>query len=223
MPLLRRRSASSRPKGPAAAPAVRLPRRPFLLALAAALACTPRGERPAAPPAGGTAAVSDSAIPREVALRRFQAAVPRVDTLASPWRSRDALVEAFIAALRRQDTAALSAMTLTASEFGWLYYPTTPQGFPPYSLNADLMWFLIENRGARGLALLLQERGGRDLGYVGVECEGTPSREGGNVLWGPCLVRRTIERGQTGTERLFGLIIEREGRYKFVSFANRFD
>jgi len=47
-----------------------------------------------------------------------------------------------------------------------------------------------------------------------------PQAEGANRLWHACRVRRTAEAGAALEQRLFGSIIERDGRYKFVSYAN---
>ena len=66
----------------------------------------------------------------------------------------------------------------------------------------------------------LESRSGRPLDYVGYRCDSIPSHEGSNVVWGPCSVRYR-SGGRTREERLFGLIIEREGRFKFVSYANK--
>jgi len=38
---------------------------------------------------------------------------------------------------------------------------------------------------------------------------------------GPCVVRRLTAQRDTIDERLFGLIVERGGRYKFTSYANK--
>lgn len=171
----------------------------------------------------GSTTTVDSAMSRAEALGRFQAAIPRVDTLASPFHSRDSLVAAFVAGVQQSDTAALRSMALSVNEFGWLYYPTTPQGLPPYSLNADLMWFLTYERSGIGLSRMLTLRGGQPLNYAGYECDEKASKEGPNTVWGPCRIKRRGSDGKITTERLFGLIIEREGRYKFVSFANDFD
>ena len=38
----------------------------------------------------------------------------------------------------------------------------------------------------------------------------------------PCLIRRRVD-GALFDERLFGLIVERGGRFKFVSLANALD
>jgi hypothetical protein len=163
----------------------------------------------------------DSAAPRDVALRRFQEGSRRVDALAGGERSREALVRAYVRALERRDTTTLARLLLTRDEFAYLYYPTNPQGVPPYDLAPELMWFMSSQGSERGLARAMQERGGSPLGYLGHQCDGTPSREGENLVWGPCLVRRRLPDGRAGAERLFGLILERGGRYKFVSYANK--
>ena len=59
------------------------------------------------------------------------------------------------------------------------------------------------------------------MAYVGYRCEGKPSVEGENTVWGPCLVQRIRAPGDTISERLFGPIIERNGVYKFITLANR--
>jgi hypothetical protein len=174
-----------------------------------------------AKPAGSR--VVDSIVPRDTAIARFQRAAPRVDSFAGGAGTRDALVLGFVTALERGDTVTLRSLLLTPSEFGWLYYPTNPEGLPPYSLTPQLMWFMLEGNSSRGFTRLLLKRSGMPLGYTGYRCEGDPSRQGTNVVWGPCLVFRRLESGDTVAERLFGLIVERDGEYKFVSYANRLD
>ncbi len=165
----------------------------------------------------------DSVVRRAVALERFRAGMPPVESLSGGATSRDALVRQFVRALETRDTVALRRMALTKAEYAWLYYPTNPQGLPPYDLSPGLLWFMIESRGTRGLGHALEERGGRLLGYVGHDCDPTPSVEGANRVYGPCLVRRVEAPGDTVAERLFGLVIERGGRFKFISYANKLD
>jgi len=172
-------------------------------------------------PPAGAATVVDSVVPRDEAVRRFRAGLPEVDSLAGGRPTRDALVRDFVRALERQDTVALRAMVMTKAEFAWLYYPTNPQGLPPYDLSPSLLWFMTEGRSNQGLTLALGERGGQQLHVVGYVCEGAASREGANTVHGPCLLRRYQARGDTASERLFGPILERGGRFKFVSYANR--
>lgn len=167
------------------------------------------------------AGVVDSALPRDERLRRFRVGLPEVRALDdAAATSRTALVHAFVRALETGDSARARALVLTRAEFGWLYYPTTPQGLPPYDLSPSVLWFLTEGGTVKGLRRLLEARAGRPLGHVGYRCDPDASREGVNRVWGPCLVRWLRAPGDTVEERLFGLILEREGRFKFVSLAN---
>ena len=83
------------------------------------------------------------------------------------------------------------------------------------------MWFMLDGNSRKGIVRAFDERGGRPLRYVGYACEGAPSRQGANTVWGPCVVRRLQSPGDTVSERLFGPIVERGGRFKFVSYANK--
>ncbi|MGE0352681.1 MAG: hypothetical protein AB7I33_04675 [Gemmatimonadales bacterium] len=167
--------------------------------------------------------VDENLLTREEAVARFRADLPEVTALGGGAPTRDSLVAVFVHALEAGDTAALRRMTLTPAEFIWLYYPSTPQSLPPYDLRPGLMWFMLEANGNRGFRHLLAERAGADLGYVGYRCEGQPSPEGENTVWGPCLLRRVIAPGDTTEERLFGLVIRRGDQVKFVSYTNKLD
>jgi len=173
-----------------------------------------------------TAAVSDrpahvdSIVPRAEALRRFQAGARPVDGLAGGAGSRDSLVADFVRALETRDTAGLRRLLLDRNEFAFLYYPTARQGLPPYDLAPELFWFMLQSGSDKGLPRALGRRGGRPLELQGYRCDSLPTREGRNVVWGPCLLRHG-EGGRLIEERLFGLIVERDGRFKFVDYGNR--
>jgi len=65
--------------------------------------------------------------------------------------------------------------------------------------------------------------GGRSLGYQGYQCPEEAGQEAENTLWGPCTVRTTDRDGEVVGARVFSLIIERDGVFKFVSLANNLD
>jgi hypothetical protein len=163
----------------------------------------------------------DSFVPREVALARFRQGSSRVAQLEHGAATKDALVSAFVRALGRRDTAELRRLLVSRDEFAWLYYPSSAQGLPPYSLNPDLMWFMLVEQGNRGLRRALNQLGGKQLGYTGLRCEGASTAEGENTLWGPCLVRWEQRSGDTVEAHLFGPILQRDGRYKFLSYGNK--
>lgn len=117
---------------------------------------------------------------------------------------------------------ALRAMILTKAEFGWIYYPTAREANPPYALAPDLMWFTHDGRSEQGIRAALEIRGGRQLHYLRHQCAVPPRIEGENRLWGFCTLIRLEGRDTVG-EQLFGLILERAGVFKFVSYANQLD
>lgn len=163
----------------------------------------------------------DSFIPREVALERFRKSGRKVTQLAHAAVSRDELVREFVRALERRDTTTLRQLIISRDEFAWLYYSTSKQGLPPYSLNPDLMWFMQVEQSNSGMTRALNQLGGKHLSYAGYRCEGSSTTEGENTLWGPCTVRLVQAPGDTAEGRLFGPILRREGKYKFLSYANK--
>ncbi len=189
------------------------------IACAVAVGCT-AGEAREGQPLSGTAAVIDSALPIEEALRRFREGRTEPKALLGGVSTREGLARGFVAALEARDTAALRRLVLSAEEFAWLYYPASALSKPPYQLPPDLMWFQMQGQSEKGASLLLGERAGAPLGYVGHDC-GSQRTEGQNRIHGHCVLRRVTAAGDTVGERLFGLIIEREGQFKFVSYANK--
>ncbi len=192
----------------------------LVAALGLGAACGDGGASGARPAAAAT--VTDSALPIEEALRRFRAGSTEPTGLLGGAPDRETLVRRFVAALEIRDTAALRGLVLGKDEFAWLYYPSTPMSRPPYELPPDLMWFQLQGQSERGAALLLGERAGAPLGYLTHTC-GSERSEGGNRIFGHCVLRRATPVGDTLDERLFGLILERGGVFKFVSYANKLD
>jgi hypothetical protein len=114
-------------------------------------------------------------------------------------------------------------MLLSKAEFGRLYYPTNPQARPPYDMEPGLFWFMLSQHSAKGLGKALDLMGGKTWRYAGHSCDSVVSHEGENTVYGPCLVRLVQAPGDTVDSRLFSLLLERGGRWKFVSYANKLD
>lgn len=165
----------------------------------------------------------DSVVPREVAIERFREGTRQVTAFEGGASSRDALVKSWAKAIETADTTALQRMLINRDEFAWLYYPTASQGLPPYDLSPSLLWFMTEGQSTKGLRRLLQERAGKPMRMIGYNCDPKPTIEGANTVWGPCELKRVKAPGDTVQERLFGLIVQRGGEWKFLSYTGRFD
>jgi hypothetical protein len=167
--------------------------------------------------------VVDSALPADEELRRFRASLPHVSMLEGAATSRDALVHEFVSALEHNDTTALIRLHVTRAEWAWLVYPFSVQAHPPYHQPPEIAWMLATAASTKGLTRLMKRRAGRSLDVVGYRCNKQPSREGENRIWRGCELRIDARASNEPTrQRLFGAIIERAGRFKFLSYANQF-
>ncbi|MGH7475083.1 MAG: hypothetical protein ACRELD_02225 [Longimicrobiales bacterium] len=174
------------------------------------------GERAAA--SGSPAAVDSIFTPVEE-LRRFQRNLPVATSLDPVAKHRDSLVLAFVRAVEAADTAALIGMHLHLDEFAYLYYPDSRFTRPPLQLKPEVLWLQIQQNSEKGLVRLLRRLAGRPFGFQDYACDDAAVSEGRNHLWERCTVRLV---GRDEPVVLFGTIFERDGRYKFVSYANDF-
>lgn len=184
---------------------------------------TPRTSGPSSSAGARSAAAVDSMLPIDEQVRRFRETVrARTDTLRGAARSRDELVRRFADALARFDTVALTRMVLDRGEFIDLYYPESRLSRAPYSMPPELLWLQLRTEGADGGVRLRHAfgPGAAPFRFVAYRCPSEPATEGRNRLWGSCVVRH-LTAGDTVEGRLFGPILERDGRYKFVSYSNR--
>lgn len=165
---------------------------------------------------------ADSVLPVAAALTRFREGLPPVARLDGGGGTRDELVETFIRAVERNDTAAVSRMHVSRAEYAYLYFPTSIYMRKPYVQPPEIAWLLSTQSSEKGIARVLRRLGGRELGFAGYRC-GEELQEGDNTLWRACTVTyRDPGARSVVTRRLFGAIIERDGRSKFLSYANDF-
>lgn len=174
----------------------------------------PRDDLPAA-------AVIDSALPIDTLLARFRATLPDTPTtLVGGETSPERLTRALLGALSAQDTATIRRLVLSRSEFAWLYYPYTRYTRRPYELGPELLWIQVSENSEKGIVRLLRRYGGSRLRFETLACPDSAVTEGPNAITGPCTVRFAAADSAARSMQIFGSIIAREGRYKFVSYAN---
>ena len=137
--------------------------------------------------------------------------------LAGP-PSRDSLIRLFERALAKRDAQALDRLQITREEFAYLYYPDSKMSRPPYELGPDVMWLQIFSQREQGLRRLVAGYGKPGFRVRKLDCA-SPERENAIVIY-QCAV---VTSGEAGAkpEQLFGSILERDGRFKFVGYANR--
>lgn len=169
----------------------------------------------------GAASSVDSIFSPEESLRRFRAGLDTAAGLRGGEASPEALAQRWIRAVESHDTLAIRRLVLDRAEFAWLYYPSSRFSAGPFHQPPDLLWFLFQQNGEKGIVRVLRRLGGTDLDYVGLTCPREPRIEGENRIREYCAVRRVVG-GDTLSQVLFGGIIERGGRFKFISYTNQF-
>ncbi|MEO7522176.1 MAG: hypothetical protein ABIW79_10195 [Gemmatimonas sp.] len=164
--------------------------------------------------------VVDSILPVDESLRRFRATIPEhPDTLRGASASLNALLSRLASAVSQRDSAALNAMVFDRAEFAWLYYSESAMSRPPYEAPPGLLWTGILASSDEGVKQLLSRFGGKPLRLHGVSCS-PPRAEGGNTVHERCEVRASVAGKSIGAIRLFGTVIERDGRFKFLGYTN---
>jgi hypothetical protein len=165
--------------------------------------------------------IIDSILPIDEEIRRFQATLgERPSGFTDGARTRSELVTKFVRAIEQNDTTGLTRLVVSREEFGYLVYPSSPNAAPPYRQAPDLVWLMRSAGTGKASARLLARFGGRSIGFAGHSCPDGSVNEGANTVWSGCVVRRTQSAGDTTSLRMFGTIIERGGRFKFLSLSN---
>lgn len=200
--------------------------RPVALLCLAALAATIAAcDRAATPDTAASqtprAGVVDSALPIDTLLHRFRATLPDTPTtLTGGLPSAEGLTRALLRALETQDTATVQRLVLSPSEFAWLYYPHTRFTRPPYELGPELLWLQLGMASEKGAVRLIRRYGGTPLRFESLTCPDSATGEGPNRVLTGCRVRFAAADSAARELRLFGSLLQRDGLYKFVSYAN---
>ena len=173
----------------------------------------------AAPEAPTTAQVPTVQQLVDSSLRDFRRGLPEVDALEGGESGRDALVRRFVNAVTARDTTTLRRMLITRAEYAWLYFPDARLARPPYGIDPAFLWMQVGSNTDRDLPKAFAAVG-PGASYAGVSCPDSTLREGPNRIHERCLA--VVARGaRRDTLSLFGTILERNGRFKFLSYANR--
>lgn len=162
--------------------------------------------------------VVDSIFPMEEMVRRFQAeSGDAVSALSGGERSMDALLRRYWALLVDGDTLAMTPLVASQREFAYVYFPDSREltdGVPP-----AISWLMLSSNSGRGLTRALREAGLSEAEPRGTVCQPLELAGGRSRIIGPCAVIRT-RGGQRDTLWFVKHVIERDGIFKLMSFAN---
>lgn len=153
-----------------------------------------------------------------------EAATATADLVTPPvggalFDSPEAAAREALALIEAGDAGRLSRLALSEAEFRAAVYPRLPASRPERNTSAEFVWDRLHQRSRSALAYTLERYRGRRYEVVAVDFVGETTD------YGPFQVHRetvlTVETpdGGRGTLRIFGSILEQEGRYKIFSFV----
>lgn len=177
-------------------------------------ACDPGTAKPADSAGPVPVPVVDSILPPEEALRRFRAGLDSVAVLDGPG-TRAELLRRFRLATNARDTAALAALAIRKDEFAFLIYPESRLSRPPYRQPPEIAWMMLRHASEAGLRKLLARA--PTMQVLGVACPDSIDTEGAMRTVRGCLAR-VQSPDNVRDVRLFGRIVELNGRWKIVGY-----
>lgn len=168
-----------------------------------------------------TRTIVDSILPPAEEMRRFRVNGGPVRTkLSGGAVSRDALARAFLQALSTRDTAMIRSLVIDHIEFADLYYPASRYARPPFRTPVGLIWTQIQLNSEKGIRRAVSRLGGQPVRFVGLTCASRPESVGAARIDSRCSTTYVEPGGDTVSRRLFGAIVQLDGRAKFLSYSN---
>lgn len=133
--------------------------------------------------------------------------------------SPEAAAREALALIEAGDTGRLSRLTLSEAEFRETVYPRLPASRPERNTSAEFLWEMLHQRSRSALAYTLERFRGRRFKVVAVDFVGDTTDYGPFQVHRDTVLTVRAPDGKRGTLRIFGSMLEQEGRYKIFSFV----
>ena len=124
-----------------------------------------------------------------------------------------------LALVRAGDAERLSRLALTESGFRAAVYPRLPASRPERNTSADFLWEMLDQRSRSSLAYTLDRYGGRSYELIAVDFVGETTDYGPFRVHRDTVLTVRTPDGDRGTLRIFGSMLEQQGRYQIFSFV----
>lgn len=130
--------------------------------------------------------------------------------------SEEALVEAVLEALAREDREALQGFLVSRAEYEELLWPQLPDR---EHTTFDFVWGLNEINSSKGLEQMLEEYGGMQLEFVGLTFPAEPEVHDDFTLHFDVQVKvRRSDTGQEGVLPSFDVFVDYGGVWKLLNY-----
>lgn len=133
--------------------------------------------------------------------------------------TRVALVRAVLDGLEQRDRSRLRALSLNEHEFRDHVWPELPAARPERNLPFSYVWGDLRQKSDASLANTLRTYGGRYYELVAERSTGRTTRYQSYLVHRDTELTVTDESGASVRLRLFGSILEKDGRFKVFSYV----
>lgn len=139
--------------------------------------------------------------------------------LAQTFDSAEAAASAVLQALAARDAGTLWQLALTEQEFREVIWPELPSSRPEVHLPVAYAWGTLAQNSQGSLASTLAAHGGRRYTLVNVRVTGRSTPYDTFTVHRDVALDVGDEAGVRRQIRVFGSLLEREGRWKIFSFV----
>ncbi len=169
------------------------------------------GGRGDAPPSEKLAAVS------EAPSAATSPVTPSVDGIL--FDSPEEAARQALELLAAGDAESLSRLALSETDFREAVYPRLPASRPERNTSAEFLWGMLHQRSRHALAFTLDRHRGQRYELIAVDFVGETTDYGPFQVHRETVLTVSAPDGERGTLRIFGSMLEQEGRYKIFSFV----
>lgn len=134
--------------------------------------------------------------------------------------SQAALGQAVVDALNRGDIDGLHRLRVSRDEYLSWIWPAFPASRPPYNFTANFAWSNLNKKCIFGTSSWIEEYGGQNLGFVGMEFDRpTEAYKDFKLLRGTVL---TVQKasGKKVKLRILGSVVKKGNHYKLLSYED---
>jgi hypothetical protein len=133
--------------------------------------------------------------------------------------SADALARDVLEALAGRDLVRLRELSVSEGEFRAVVWPELPAARPERNLPVDYVWGDLRGKSEAGLRRIVTASGGRGYALVRLRYAGGTTPYCSYLIHREASVTVRDADGREETLRLFGSILERNGRFKVFSYV----
>ena len=117
------------------------------------------------------------------------------------------------------DAESLSQLALKEADFREAVYPRLPASRPERNTSAEFLWGMLHQRSRHALAFTLDRHRGKRYELIAVDFVGETTDYGPFQVHRETVLTVSAPGGERGTLRIFGSMLEQDGRYQIFSFV----